>query len=79
MITIFNSHNTVIRKKASDYLLEKKYKFDSEKMKQSTDDSRKILEGQLSSIKKLNGRIYMYIHFNNSLSSVLRLFYEVAV
>lgn len=32
---------------------EKKYKFDSEKMKQSTDDSRKILEGQLSSIKKI--------------------------
>lgn len=53
MITIFNSHNTVIRKKASDYLLEKKYKFDSDKMKQSTDDSRKILEGQLSSIKTI--------------------------
>ena len=53
MITIFNSHITVIRKKASDYLIEKVFNFISEKMKQSKDDSMKILEGQLSGIKTI--------------------------
>lgn len=53
MFTIFNSHNTVIRKKASDYLIEKDFKFYTEKMKQSKDDSMKILEGQLSGIKTI--------------------------
>lgn len=53
MITIFNSHNTVIRKKASDYLIEKDLKIDMEKKKQSKDDFMKILEGQLSSIKTI--------------------------